>query len=100
MAKPFMSLAKVITALATRAAQSPEPAADVEDLRAATGLSLVQVRRAVWAALEQGFVRHATPSRRKRPGAKPASRGSYVYELTPAGRNHRAAKLAATAPRP
>lgn len=91
MARPFNSLPKVITALARAAAQGPRT---VDELRAATGLSLVQVRRAVWKGLEQGFVRHATPSRRPRTDGRGPNRGPYQYELTMAGRNHGAARHA------
>lgn len=91
MARPFKSLPKVITALASAAVHGPRV---VDELAAATGLSVVQIRRALHRGIEQGFVRHATPSRRARTDGRGPNRGPYQYELTMAGRNHIAARHA------
>lgn len=72
MARPFASLDKVIVAL------HAQPAQTVEDLHVSTGLSVVQVRRAIWRARDEKLVGEPT----KRPGT---GRAFYQYTLNAKG---------------
>lgn len=74
MARPFTSLDKVIMALNATSAQT------VVDLHESTGLSEVQVRRAIWRGRSEGLVHFAQPPRR--PGS---GRAHYQYALTEHG---------------
>lgn len=97
MARPFASLGKVIDALH----ESATPLT-VRKLSRATGLSVVQCRRAVWAALDKKLIRFGTPARCHEPGAD--DHNFYQYNLTMLGtteaRRRYAARQKAASPAP